>query len=146
MMVFQICFLFQPIVSTIDFKQEINKYKVSAWNSKGVYVIKYFNHEMGLKFNSSSLFAEKNIYVTKIINVLITYDLDNWEINSLGNFALKNFWFGATNIVKNSENNHYLILIISKKNLVFLCSEKDQLMALLIALVQQRKSLVLILV
>ena len=29
--------VFKPAVSTIDFKQENNKCKVSAWKSKGVY-------------------------------------------------------------------------------------------------------------
>ena len=44
--VFKICYYFQPIVRAIDFKQEKNKNKVSAWNSKGVYIIKYFNREI----------------------------------------------------------------------------------------------------
>ena len=41
--------------------------------------------------------------MTKTINVYIVYDLGNWAINSLKNFALKNCLLGATNIVKNND-------------------------------------------
>ena len=51
------------------------------------------------------LVVEKNNYVTKILNVYIIYDLDNWLIISLDNFILKNFLFGLINIVKNSDKS-----------------------------------------
>ena len=49
----------------------------------------------------------KNNYASKVVNVSIVYDLDNCPISLLNNFVFKNCLFGATNIVKNSENSGY---------------------------------------
>ena len=53
------------------------------------------------------IFPYAIIYATKIENVFIVYDLNNWPINLLNNFMLKNCLFGANNIVKNSDKNKY---------------------------------------
>ena len=45
------------------------------------------------------LAVEQSNYLTKIVNVYIVCDLDNWPKNPLRNFTLKNCLIGATNIV-----------------------------------------------
>ena len=64
---FQNMFVCQPKFSTIDFKQENEEYKVSAWIPKGVNssnilplhkllpTIKYYDHKIGLQFNNAVL-------------------------------------------------------------------------------------------
>ena len=61
---------------------------------------------MGIEFDKDYLTVEQKNYLTKIVNVYIAYDLDDWPKNSTENF---NFWklklsclFGATSVVKNS--------------------------------------------
>ena len=46
--------------------------------------------------------------MTKIVNVYTVYDLDNWPRNPTDNFKFKNYLFGATNIVKNSDKEKYV--------------------------------------
>ena len=46
--------------------------------------------------------------MTKIVNVYIAYDLDDWPRNPTNNFKFKNCLFGATNVVKNSDKEKYL--------------------------------------
>ena len=48
----------------------------------------------GIRFDNSVLVVEQNNYACEIVNVYIFYHLDI--------FTLKNFLFGATNIVKNN--------------------------------------------
>ena len=102
---FQNKFLSQFTFSTIDFKQKNNEYKVSAQNSKGVYtfklfslhnvspIIKYFDQKIELQFNYSTLVVKCKNDVTKILNVYLVYDLDNWPINLVNNFILKISFF-----------------------------------------------------
>ena len=61
-----------------------------------------------MQLNNTPLVVEKNNYGIEIINVYIVYDLGNWPKISLNNFALKSCLFGATNIVKNSDNCKYV--------------------------------------
>ena len=42
--------------------------------------------------------------MTKIANVYIVYDLDNWPRNLTNNLKFKKCLFGATNTVKNSDD------------------------------------------
>ena len=62
-----------------------------SWKSKGLYesklvqshgaflpYIKQFGYKIGIRFNYTSLVAEKYNYTTKIINDYIVCDLDNW--------------------------------------------------------------------
>ena len=60
-----------------------------------------------IKYFGTPLVAEKNNYVTKILNVYIICDLDNLPKIPLRNFTLKNCLFGATNILKNSDKSKY---------------------------------------
>ena len=46
--------------------------------------------------------------MTKTVNVYIVYDLEAWPKIPLRNFTLKNCWFGATNIVKNSDKEKWV--------------------------------------
>ena len=55
---------------------------------------------MGIKFDKDLLAIEKNIYLIKIVNVYIVYDLDAWSRDPTNNVKFKNCLFGATNIVK----------------------------------------------
>ena len=71
---------------------------IISGNSRGVYNskrialhgaflsnIKYFTNKIGIQFNSSPLVIEQNNYTTKIVNVYIVYDLDNWPKSLLQN-------------------------------------------------------------
>ena len=70
--------------------------------------VKYFRNMIGIQFNNTPLVIEKNNYATKIVNVYIIYDLDNWLKNPLRNFTLKNCLFGSTNIVKYNGKEKYV--------------------------------------
>ena len=52
--------------------------------------IKYFRKKIGIQFSSTPLVIEQNIYTTKIVNVYIVYDLENWPKCPLRNSALQN--------------------------------------------------------
>ena len=62
--------------------------------------IKLSGYRIEIKFDKDPLALEQNNYLTKIVNVCIVYDLDVWPRNPTNNFKIKNFLFGATNIVK----------------------------------------------
>ena len=63
---------------------------------------------MGIKFDKDPLAVAKNNYLTKIVNVYIVYDLVAWPRNPATSFKFKNFSFGATNILKNSDKEKYV--------------------------------------
>ena len=44
--------------------------------------------------------------MNKILNASIVYNLDTWPINPKNNFESKNYLFGATNIIKNSDKKY----------------------------------------
>ena len=46
--------------------------------------------------------------MSKIVNAYIVYDLDAWPRSPTSNFKFKNCLFGATNIVKNGDNEKYV--------------------------------------
>ena len=46
--------------------------------------------------------------MTRIVNVYIVYDLGAWQKNITNNFKFKNYLFGATNIVKNSDKEKHV--------------------------------------
>ena len=48
--------------------------------------------------------------MTKTVNAYNFYDLDIWPKSSLRNFALKNYLFDATNIVKNSDKKRACVM------------------------------------
>ena len=64
--------------------------------------IKLSEYKVRIKFDKDRLAVEQTNYATKIVNAYIAYDLDTWPNNPLRIFTLKNWLFGATSIVKNS--------------------------------------------
>ena len=46
--------------------------------------------------------------MSKILNVYVVYDLDNWPRNPTNNFKFRNCSFGTTNTVKNSDKEKYV--------------------------------------
>ena len=44
----------------------------------------------------------------QIVNAYIVYDLDAWPRNPSNYFKFKNFLFGVTNAVKNSDKEKYM--------------------------------------
>ena len=63
---------------------------------------------MWIRLNKDPSAAEQNNYLTKIVNVYIVYDLSSWPRNPTNNLKFKNFFFGAPNIVKNSDKEKYV--------------------------------------
>ena len=63
---------------------------------------------MEIKFDKDPLSVEQNNYLNKIGNVYIVYYLDLCPKNPTNNFKFKNYLFGATSIVKNSEKEKYV--------------------------------------
>ena len=57
-----------------------------------------------MQFNSTLLVTEQINNARKILNVYIVYDLDNWPKNP----EILHCLFGATNVVKNSDNEKYV--------------------------------------
>ena len=55
----------------------------------------------------------------KIVNVYIVYDLAAWPRNPTNNFKFKNYLFGASNIVKNSNKEKY---VYSWYGMTFYCA------------------------
>ena len=112
-------FVYHPTFSTLTISQVSNKYNVSTWKLKGVYIadleplydlasiIKYFGRTI-VKFNNSVLGEHQNNYTTKIANAYIVFGLDTWLRNLSYSFALKNYLFGATNITKVSDKSKFV--------------------------------------
>ena len=129
---------------------------------------------MGIQFDKDLLAVEQNNYLRKIVNVYIAYDLDAWPRNPTNNFKFKNYLFGVTSIVRNSNKEKYVcgaygirfdiagswsfdidsarnIMIFGIDNSLSSHAENSknnffQLLEFMEALVHQRKCLVLILV
>ena len=49
----------------------------------------YFNRKIALQFDSAHLIVDQNIYIAKIVNIYIVYDLDYWPKDCLRSFILK---------------------------------------------------------
>ena len=73
-----------------------------------MYKSKLCGYKIGTQFKKSV--QNTTNYATKILNVYIAYDLDNWPRSPLYNFALKYCLFGATVIVRNSDKSKYLYI------------------------------------
>ena len=113
--------VYQPTLNTLELKEDQGTDCVIGWKPKGVYNSKFtplhmtFLHnitlseyKIGIQFNKSVLVVEQNNYVTKIINVYIASDSDDWAKILLNNFTLKSCLFDATNIVKNRDKSKYV--------------------------------------
>ena len=110
---FQNMFVYQLTFSTLELTDDKGNDYVIGWKSKGVYSSKLtplytaFLHNMKrsgyrirIQLNNSAV--KQNNYATKIVNAYIAYDLDDWSKYPNRIFKLKNYFFGATNIRKNS--------------------------------------------
>ena len=73
-----------------------------------MHYIKLSEYRIEIKFGKDSLAIEQNIYLTKIVNVYIVYDLDAWPKNPTNNFKFKSCLFGASNTVKNSDKEKHV--------------------------------------
>ena len=69
--------------------------------------IKVFVYKIEIKFDKDPLAMEQN-YLTKTVVVYIVFGLDGWPRNPTNNFKFKNCLFGATNVVKYSDNEKYV--------------------------------------
>ena len=114
-------FFYQSTLDILELKKYKDTDNVFSWKSKGVFnsklkplytaflhSIKHSGYKMGKKIDKDPLAIEQNNCLTKIVNVYIVYDLDAWPKCPLRNFALKSCYFGATNIVKNSDKERYV--------------------------------------
>ena len=63
---------------------------------------------MSIKFDKHPLAIEQSNCLTKIVNVYIVYDLNDWPKYPINNLKFKNCLFGATNIVKNNDKEKYV--------------------------------------
>ena len=114
-------FVCRPTLHTLELqKDKVNDY-VLSWKSDAVYnsklkplcnaflhSIRLSEYRIGIKFNKDRLAVEQSNCFTKIVNVDIVYDVNPWPRNPPNNFKFKNFLFGATNIVKNSDKEKYI--------------------------------------
>ena len=108
-------FFYQPTLDTLELKKDKGTDYVLSWKSNGVYNSKLTplygdflysknlsEYRIEIKFDKNHLPVEQNSYLTKIVNVFVYY-LDAWSRNPNNNFKFKNYLFGATSIVKNSD-------------------------------------------
>ena len=87
-------FIYQPTLNMLELKNDKSTEYIISWKSKELYNsklialygaflpdVKYFNNKIGMQFNNTPLKIEQNICTTRIVNVYIIYDLDNWPKN-----------------------------------------------------------------
>ena len=114
-------FVYQPTFNVLELKNSKGTEYIVSWKSKEIYNsklialhgtflpnVKHFRNKIGIQFNSAPLAIEQNNYATKILEVYIVYDLDNWPINPLSNFTLKICLFRLTNVVKDNGKEKYV--------------------------------------
>ena len=110
-------FIYQTAFNTLDLKIDKGTDYVTGWKSKDLFEsnlllflpnVKYFGYKIGIQLKKTPLVVERNNYATKTVKAYIVYDVDNWPKCSLRNFTLKNCFFGATNMVKNSDKEKYV--------------------------------------
>ena len=70
--------------------------------------IKRSGYRIGIKFDKVSLAVEKNIYLTKIVNIYIISMIMIYVRKSYQKYKFKNCLFGATNIIKASDKEEYV--------------------------------------
>ena len=63
---------------------------------------------MDIKFDKNPLAVEQNNYLTNIVKVYVLYDLDARPKIPSRSCILKNWLFGATNIIKNNDKEKYV--------------------------------------
>ena len=100
---FQIMFVYQTKLETLELKKKKDTDYILIWKSKGLFTsklnplhtpflhsIKLFAQRMGIKFDKDALTVEQNSYATKIVNAYIVHELDTWSKISLNNFKREN--------------------------------------------------------
>ena len=70
--------------------------------------MKSSGYRIRIQFHKSVLVAERNNYITKIVNAYIGYDLDYCPKILLSNLKLKYCLFGATNIRKHGDKSKWV--------------------------------------
>ena len=76
----------------------VYNYKLKPLYAAFLHSVTLSGNRTGIKFN-----VEQNCYFTKIVNFYIVFELKDWPRNANNNFKFKSCFFGATNIVKNSD-------------------------------------------
>ena len=100
-------FVYQP--TFINWRSKVlYSTKLTPINNDLLPNIVYFNRKLALPFDSAYLIIDQNKCIPKIINVYIVYDLDYWPKGSLRNCTLQNGLSGATNIVKNEDQEKFV--------------------------------------
>ena len=109
-------FVYQPTFDKLELKKDKDTDYFFSWKSNGVYnsklkplytaffhSIKRSGYKMRIKFSTDLLAVEQNNYLNKIANDYNVYESYNWS-----KIPLKNFLFGAINIVKNSNKDKWV--------------------------------------
>ena len=65
--------------------------------------------------DKDSLPVVQNNYLTSVVNVYIIYNIDVLLRNPTNNVKLKNWVFGATNVVKNSDKGKSMCRVYTSK-------------------------------
>ena len=97
---FQIMFVYQPTLDTLESKEGKGTDCVIGWESNEVYTskltpwytallrsIKLSGYRIRMRFDNSSLTVEQNNYATEIVNGYVVYDLDTWPKISLNSLS-----------------------------------------------------------
>ena len=86
----------------------VHSYKFKLLYTAFLQNIKLSGYKVEIKFHKDSLVVEQENYKTKNIDAYIVYDLGNCPNNPLRNFTLKDCFFCATSIVKNSDKEKWV--------------------------------------
>ena len=86
----------------------VHNSKLKPLHTAFLHSVKLSGYSMRIKFDKDPLAIEQKDYLTKIVNVYLLYDLNNWPKDPINNFKFKNCLFGVTNIVKNSDKEKYV--------------------------------------
>ena len=115
---FQNIFIYQPTVNKLELKKVLNMLLIKTprgciltpFYTAFLHSIKLYGYRIGIQFDNSALVVGQNNYATKTVNAYIVYDLHNWSKIPLNNLKLKNCFFGATNITKNSNKSKWVYI------------------------------------
>ena len=114
-------FVCQPTLGALEFKKDKGTDYILSSKSKGAFnsklnppraaflnSIKLSGYRIGIKFDKDLLVAEESNGLSKVVHVYIVFHLDTCPRNPNNNFKFRNWLFGATNIVKNSDKEKYV--------------------------------------
>ena len=91
-------FVYQPTLDTLKLKKDKGTDYILSWNSRAntsklkslytafLHTIKLSVYRIGIKFDKNPLAIEQNNYLTKVVNVYIVYDSDDFPKNATSNF------------------------------------------------------------